>query len=798
MTIMSLMVSALILAGCVYFYMVLQLPDVETLKDMRLQVPLRIYSSDGELIGEYGAMRRNPVTLEQVPKQLINAVIATEDRRFFDHPGVDFIGILRATRELALTGQKNQGASTITMQVARNFFLSPQKTYSRKINEVLLALKINSSFSKEKILELYLNKIYLGQHAYGVSAAAEIYYGKALDELTLSEMATIAGLPQAPSKENPITNPRAAKESRDHVLARMLEDGYIDQRTYEQTIAEPITARYHGPLITLDAPYVAEMVRNVVYQEFGDAGYTSGLQVYTTLDSKLQREANESLREGLISYEQRHGYRGPEQNLGPPTTNFSNWQTALNEIPIYNGLLPAAVISASDQSLSVRLGNGFTVNIPWSGLSWTGRPDARHIAKVGDVVRVFNNSEGQWELGQVPKVEGAIVSLNPHDGAVLALDGGFDYGKSSFNRVIQANRQPGSNFKPFIYAAALAKGYTLATIVNDAPIVLNDTGDPNNLWRPQNAEQNFNGPTRIRVALTKSLNLASIRLLQMIGIHYAVKYITRFGFDPANIPHTPSLALGTASVTPIQMADGYAVFANGGYLVTPYFIQQIKAEDGSVVYQAHPPTVCAECAIPINAAANPSADASANAADDAPNPPAQTAQIPQPTPINPIAPAAIQPDVAFLMTSVLQDVIKRGTGSAASALHRQDLAGKTGTSNEKRDAWFSGYNNNIVTTVWVGYDDFSQSLHEFGSQAALPIWMQFMKGALDGKPESAMPQPPGIITVRIDPYSGLLASPEQGNAIFEYFSEDTVPTERTAERHFEGFSPGGNSEAQLF
>lgn len=761
--IMSLLISVLILAGCVYFYMIFQLPDVMMLKDSKLQVPLRIFTSDKQLIAEYGAMRRDPVSLDQVPKPLLNAIIATEDQRFFENSGVDFIGIIRAARELLLTGQKNQGASTISMQVARNFFLTPEKTFSRKINEILLALKINNTFTKEKILELYINKIYLGQHAYGVSSAASIYYGKSLNELTLAEIAMIAGLPQAPSRDNPITNPAAAKIRRDHVLERMLEMHYIHEKQYAEAIHAPVETYYHGPKIMVDAPHIAEMVRNVIYQQFGEAGYTTGLEVYTTLDSHLQQTANDVLRNGLIAYEQRHrGYRGPEANLQKLSTDISVWQNALGDMPQNDNFIPAVVIQAKREGLTVLLANGAKIMIPAEGLSWARRSGKGNSLKVGDIVRVLER-EGKWQLTQIPQVQGAIVSLNPGDGAILALNGGFNDSDNGFNRAIQAERQPGSSFKPFIYAAALSKGYTLATVVNDSPIEINDTGDPNNLWRPQNDDNTFHGPTRLRVGLVRSFNLVSIRLLRMIGVPDAINYVTRFGFDKQNLPHSLSLALGTASVTPMQMATGYTVFANGGYRVTPYFIRSIQSAEGKILYQAHPPTV-------PNYAASPGL---------------------------PSSPRAIEPDVAYLMTSVLQDVIQSGTGYAATVLDRDDIAGKTGTTNREVDGWFSGFNPHVETTVWVGYDQ-PRPLNEHGAQAALPIWIDFMKVALANMPEETLKMPDNIVTAQINPNDGLLALPEQTNAISELFRVGTVPIDSSIGGPVIDEEEESNSEAQLF
>lgn len=746
---MSLAVTLLILILIAYFYLIIQLPNVDALNNVQLQVPLKIYTSDGQLIGEFGEIRRSPITLDQVPKQLINAVLATEDQRYYEHPGVDVFGLFRATRELIVTGKPTQGASTITMQVARNFFLTRKKTFSRKTKEILLALKINQELSKEKILELYLNQIYLGQRAYGVASAAQVYYGKTLNELTLPEMAMIAGLPQAPSRDNPISYPQGAMERRNHVLERMLEQGYIHKKDYLHAIAAPNTASYHGQRIAVEAPYVAEMVRTAMYAQYGEAAYTSGYEVYTTLNSSLQTYADQALRNGLLAYDRRHGYRGPEQNLGSQI-DIHAWTEELEQLPVFNHLKPAAVIRVDSDSATALLANGETIQIPWSGMSWARRyldnqyvgpapNQPSDVVKIGDVIRVQLVS-GQWQLAEVPKVQGAIVVLNPKDGSVLALCGGFSFAQSHFNRVIQALRQPGSNFKPFIYSAALDKGFTLASIINDAPIVQGNYSD-DSIWRPVNDTLKFYGPTRLRVGLIESRNLVSIRLLQSMGIRYALDYVSRFGFDSSKLPHTLSLALGSGSVTPLQIVNGYAVFANGGYRVTPYLIDHVEDAEDKIIYKAHLPVVCENNCAPHQLQ----------------------------------APRVITPQNTYLITSALQDVIRKGTGEGALVLKRQDVAGKTGTTNEQMDAWFSGFNSDLVATVWVGFDS-PESLYEYGAQAAIPIWVQFMQNALQGKPEDSMPQPPGIINVRIDPNSGALASPDQQNAIFELFSQQTAPT----------------------
>lgn len=744
--------------GAVYAYMEIQLPNVDVLRDVHMQVPLRIYTRDGKLISEFGSKKRIPITLDQVPKALIQAVLAVEDSRFYDHPGVDLISLIRAAKAVISSGRKVQGASTITMQVARNFFLTKKKTYIRKLKEILLALKIDKEFSKDKILELYLNKVYFGNRAYGIAAAAHVYYGKKLNELTLPQMAMLAGLPQAPSRNNPLRSPTRALKRRNHVLKRMLEVGSIDRQTYKKAIRAPLTAKYHGQRVQVTAPYLAEMVRQVMLSEYGKKAYDSGLDVITTVSSTLQVDAAHSLEEGLIAYSKRHGYRKPSKNLGLSSDdNRLDWEALLRKMDHVDQLRPAAVLETNYQTATILMANGDVVILPWSGLSWA-RPAYRQgfvgplpkrasdMLTPGDVIWVLKTKKG-WRLAQIPKLQGAVVSLNPENGAIFALSGGFDYGLSKFNRVTQAMRQPGSNFKPFLYSAALAKGFTLASIINDAPVVMRDTGE-NQLWRPNNDTLRFYGPTRLREGLTHSRNLVSIRLLQAMGIPYARAYIQRFGFSEQNLPNALSLALGSGLATPMQIAAGYSIFANGGYKIQPYFIQKIvDDENHKVLFEAQPPTACEACIAQMQG----------------------TVALP-----DPMAERVITPQNAYLMTKVMQGVIQHGTGKAAKVLKRTDLAGKTGTTNDKVDAWFSGFNSNIVTTVWVGFDN-SMSMHEYGAQAALPIWIQYMRFALKGMAEHSMPQPPDIITVRIDPHSGLLAGPNQRNAIFEIFRKEHQP-----------------------
>jgi len=774
-TLPGLLLSILIVMGGLYAYIYLGLPDVTALRDMPMQVPLRIYTRDKKLIAIYGEKRRRPVTLDQVPKTLVQAILATEDKRYFQHHGVDLVGLARAAKSLILTGKKAQGASTITMQVARNFFLTPKKTFKRKVNEILLAIKINRELSKERILELYLNKIYLGQRAYGVGAAAYVYYGKPLNELSLPQLAMIAGLPQAPSRSNPITNPEAALKRRNHVLSRMLKAGYIDSTTYEEAIHAPLTARYHGTKIDIEAPYIAEMIRQVMIEEFGKTTYTKGFKVYTTLDSRLQQTANKSLQKGLLAYDRRHGYRGPIKNLGLPTEeNILNWETQLKGIPVINDIKPAIVVALRAHAATALLPSGKLITIPWQGLSWARyranktywgpHPHvASDVVKVGDIIRVIQTAWKKWRLTQLPEVQGTFVTLNPKNGAILALTGGFSFKLSHFNRIIQAKRQPGSTFKPFIYSAALAKGYTLASVIDDSPVVMHGYGAAN-LWRPHNYNKRFAGPTRLRVALMHSRNLVSIRLLREIGIPYALDYLQRFGFKKDKLPNTLSLALGSGAVTPLQLATGYSVLANGGYRVSPYFIDHIT-QNGKLFYRAKPMTACDHCTYDSK---------------------------------KPMAIRTISKDNVFLITRTLQGVIKHGTARKALQLKRSDLAGKTGTTNDQMDAWFIGYNSDFVSAVWVGFDQ-PQSLHEYSSKVALPIWIDFMKEALKGTTSHPLAQPENITTARIDPKTGLLAYPGQRHTLFEIFRQEYMPTQTTSRKsNSENIAHENNAIVDIF
>lgn len=762
-----------IIAIGTFYYIQFELPDTEALKTVQLQVPLQIYTNDGKLIATFGEKRRVPIPYNQIPKSLINAVLATEDQRYFQHPGVDFPGLIRAAIQLIITGRKEQGGSTITMQVARSFYLTRHKTFGRKLREILLALKIENTLSKEKILELYLNKIFFGNRAYGVAAAAEVYYGKPLSQLSIDQYAMIAGIPKAPSVLNPLANTDAAMKRRNHVLTRMFELHYIDEKIYKKALKMPLHASYHDLQVQIKAPYVAELARTQAEKMYGESIYTDSFKIYTTISSQLQNIANQAIYYGLTTYDQRHGYRGPEQNWGTPhIKQMDEWEAQLREIPVINSLEPAAVINLSTQSIAVLRTNGFIVTIPWEGLNWARHrtvdenneeefspapQTAADVVHLGDIIRIMPNSTGSWRLAQVPKVEGSLVTLNPQTGAIVALVGGFDYAQSNFNRITNAERQPGSSFKPFIYSAALDHGFTLASVINDAPLVLENTED-GTLWRPQNDTHRFYGPTRLHTAIIHSRNLVSIRLLDQIGISYAIKYAQKFGFSRQQLPYGLSLALGTATVTPLQLASAYAIFANGGFKIVPYIINRIQNTQGELIYQAKPLTACFNCPEENNEVA--------------------VANNKENTQVFPHAPRVISAQNAFLITSVLRDVIQHGTAIKARNLNRSDLAGKTGTTQNQNDGWFAGYNRDLVTVTWIGFDQ-PQSLHEYGNQASLPLWIHFMQDALKGRPERSLEQPPNIVSVRIDPNTGKRALANNRAALFEYFMMPYLPEEES-------------------
>jgi penicillin-binding protein 1A len=763
---------------CAYVYLKPSLPDVDSLRDVQLQVPLRVYTRDGKLIAAIGEQRRIPVRYEQLPKKLVLAFLATEDDRFFRHHGVDWQGILRAAVANLKAGGIRQGASTITMQVARDMFLTPRRDMKRKMSEIYISLLMEADFTKEEIFSLYVNKIFLGQRAYGVGAAAEVYFGKSLDQLSVAEMATLAGIPAAPSVVNPVANPEAAKVRRAHVLGRMLDLNYITQAEYDAAKSSPMESRLHGASIEADAPYAAEMVRNEMQARYGDAVYTAGYKVFTTIDSRLQTAATVALRTGLLEYDRRHGYRGATAKLDLSKLATSDLDGELEEFPVIGGLRPAIVEKVEGKSARIYVKDLGEVTLPWDRLSWARRElpeektdrwptQATDILTRGDVIYTVGRTAESLLFVQVPEAQSALVSVDPRDGAVVALVGGFDYFQSKFNRVTQARRQPGSGFKPFVYAAAFDKGYTPASIVLDAPIVIDEAG-MEQAWRPKEDTNKFYGPIRLREALTFSRNLVSVRLMRAIGGDYTRNYVTRFGFDKSQLPDDLTLALGTAELSPLQVAVGYATFANGGYKVTPYTIDRIEDANGNVLQQAVPQLACFEC----DRASDPPQPGGARAAqiDEAPHDGKSL------IPVKNLAPQVIRPQVAYLLADMMKDVIRRGTGVRARTLNREDIAGKTGTTNDAHDAWFNGFNGDIETTVWVGFDqDRSLGEGEQGGRTAVPAWTYFMHEALAGAPRHGVPIPDGIITVRISPETGLLASSDNPNGILEKFIEGNLP-----------------------
>ncbi len=809
----------------VSFIIIPTLPDIDSLRDVQMQVPLRVYSADDSLIAEFGEKRRVPVSINETPQQMIDAFIAAEDGRFYEHPGVDWRGILRAAVNLVLTGEKSQGGSTITMQVARIFFLTREKTYLRKLNEIYLSLKIERELTKDEILELYLNIYFFGQRAYGVGAAAQVYYGTTVDRLTLPQIAMIAGLPQAPSTTNPITNRNRATIRRNYVLNRMLEEGFITEEEYREADATPVTASLHNPSVDLEAPYVAEMARREMQDLFGDDSTTMGYRVYTTIRDKNQVSANHALRSAVLEYDNRHGYRGAESHieLNEPNDVTEEQKNLLETYPVIANLYPALVTSVHEQSITVFLmGIGF-IDIGWEGLSWARKyidenfrgPEpsfASSIVQSGDIVRIIEDDLGQWRLSQLPSVEGAFVSLNPRNGETLALTGGFDFYRSNFNRVTQAKRQPGSGFKPFIYSTALYEGYTAASIINDAPLIRDYPGIEDT-WRPENYSGRYYGPTRLREALINSRNIASIRLLDAVGIDKTLKHVSKFGFNTEALPHSLSLALGSGDLSPWEMASAYCVFANGGFLVEPYFIDRIEDNDGNEIFKANPLIICEECLQEedVELSDDPDVITVDESEVDAESlvDEIQEAEVtdeyeivmvdmqtPDTVTVNDnikvtkqYAPRVVDPQNIWIMNTITRDVIRRGTGVRARVLNRNDLSGKTGTTNDQHDAWFFGYNPNIVGVAWVGFDDFRpMGRSEVGGRAALPMWIDYMRVVLKDIPEISQMQPPGLVTARIDPDTGQLASTDNPHAIFEVFRAENAPTsiaEEAAEGPFE-------------
>ncbi|MFZ2507946.1 MAG: penicillin-binding protein 1A [Steroidobacteraceae bacterium] len=753
-----------------FYYLKPTLPDVAQLRDVRLQIPLRVYSRDGRLLGQLGEQRRVPVSWEEIPPVVVQAVLAAEDDRFFEHPGVDWQGVVRAVLVAAFTMEASQGGSTLTQQLVRTTLITKEKQLRRKLREIFLSLQLENELTKNEIFTLFVNTQFLGQRSYGFAAAAETYFGKPLAAVNASEAALLAGILKAPSKLNPSSSMQGATGRRAYVLRRMRELAYLDDETYRAALATPISRDLHGPRVEVDAPYVSELVRFALFQTYGESLYTDGYRVVTTIDSRLQRAADVALRSAVLEYDRRHGYRGRIARLDlPAEVDESALAVELERYPAVGGLQPAVVIAIGRNDATVVVRSHARYRLPMAGMQWarpaSNTPGAgiapknpRDVLALGDVVYVLPSGAEEALLAQLPEVQGALVAVDPHDGAVVAMSGGFDYQTSKFNRVTQARRQPGSAFKPFIYSAALDAGFTPASILLDAPVVFEtpaseDGTEEEEDWRPVNDSRRFYGPTRLRDALARSRNLITIRLMRLLGIGYTRDYARRFGLPAEHIPADLTAALGTAQLTPLEMATGFAVFANGGSRVSSYLIDRVYAADGSIVTEANPLLACAECSPP-----NPDDTAPAAIAEDR------------------RAPRAISEANAWIMTELMREVIRSGTGQRARALGRSDLAGKTGTTNDGRDAWFSGFNADLVATAWVGFDQ-ERPLGdaEEGARTALPMWIYFMREALAGQPPRRLPMPAGVVTARISPATGELAAGTDPTAVFEYFLAEHLP-----------------------
>jgi len=852
------------------------LPEVESIRQIRLQTPMSIYSKDGQLINEFGDIRRIPITLDEVPQDFINALLSTEDVRFYQHSGVDVKGVLRAVFKLAATGTKSQGASTITMLVARNYFLSREKRFSRKFTEMFVAWRLEAELSKDEILEIFLNKIPFGHRSAGLGAAAEVYYGKQLKELSLAQLATLAGIPKGQSVFNPISYPDKARTRRTHVLGRMLKEGHINNEQYTKANNAPIKTRRHGAKTTVSAPYVAEMVHMEIIKRYGlESAHSDGLKIYTSLDPVLQGYAQHALKESLMEYDRRHGYRPIEQHYEiTAETTSEEIQTWIADFAQLGNLIPAIVVQVKDEFAKVVLADGSEGHLNFTDSKWARKyvdenyrafgkiKSMQDIILVGDVIRVLetdrvleitvNDSQNKhqeeinqdsvitvldqaltsddenllettesipaptptkiYQLSQIPDVSGGFVVLNPKNGAIEALAGGFDFRKDQFNMVTQARRQVGSNIKPFLYSSALAKNFTAASLINDSPIIETDIS-AGNFWRPENDSGKYRGPTTLRVALRRSVNTVAIRLINKIGPHYAKKYIESIGFPGAHMRPYPSLALGSASFTPLEVVSGYASLANGGYRVEPWFIERIEDSQGEVLFQAEPITVCAECLKSLGQNTeeeNLLAELETELSNDSETMTEIVETDPEGTKFDATSPESLDEnsDLLFeeltlqlaedkiakrvidernlyILNSMLKDVIHKGTAWTpltrikSPLLKRHDLAGKTGTTNENKDAWFTGYNSRYVASAWVGFVDHAKKLgkSEFGGRAALPVWAKFMEKALNGMPEIHLPRPDGLIDVRIDLENGKLASASTKSSDFEIFRVENVPTE---------------------
>ena len=746
-------------------YLAPEIPAAAQLREVRVQLPLSVLSRDDKLIAQFGEQRRIPLAYDQIPKMVVDAFLAAEDARFYVHPGVDWQGLVRALLSNVAAGGVREGGGTITMQLARNTVLSSERTLRRKLKEVFLALRLEREFDKQEILTLYLNRIFLGQRAYGVGAAAEVYFDKSVGELDLAEAALIAGLPRSPSRDNPVASVERARGRRAYVLRRMLETGRIDAAARDAALLVPIDGRLYGPDIELDAPWIAEMARAEMVERFGAAVLIDGYRVYTTVDSRLQGLADASARQAILEYERRHGYRGPLTHIeSSALADDAQVRAAFREHGDLGNLAVAVVESVTDKTAVVRLRDDRRAELRWEDLSWARRAlpqdklgpaptSAAEVLAPGQFVYLEPLPEGHWRLAQQPAVAGALVAIDPTDGAIVAVTGGFAFFDSRYNRALQARRQPGSAFKPFLYSAALERGFTPATLINDAPVVI-EGGTPEEEWRPQNITKRFYGPTPMREGLVRSRNLVSVRLLRGTGLGHAIKHIGQFGFGAAALPPNLTLALGTGQVTPLAMARGYSVFANGGYLVTPYAVERVTDAAGTTVFQATPKVACPGCVQATGLG------------------PVATG----PVPADRVAPVAITPANAFVMTDMMVDVIQRGTAQLARSIGRLDLAGKTGTTNDRRDAWFVGYNADLTVATWIGFDqERSLGEHEEGARTALPMWVHFMTEAMRGKPEHRQPEPPGVVRMWVSRDSGAPASAGEFGAVFEAFLAGHAP-----------------------
>lgn len=758
----ALALVAAIAAGALYYVVSSKLPDVQALRDVELQEPMYVYASDGRLMAVFGETRRYPVQMKDVPERLKQAFLATEDARFYQHDGVDYKGVGRAIWLLATTNDKRvPGGSTITQQVARQFFLSSEYSYTRKLAEILLARKIESELSKDEIFELYLNKSFFGNRAYGIGAAAEYYYGKKLDQLSLDEMASLAGIPKFPSSGNPISNPERARQRRDnYVLQRMADLDFITQAEAEAAKAVPMHAAPHEPPVQVYAPYVAELVRQEMIAKYGGDVLNKGYHVTTTINGQLQEAANQAVDDGLRVYDHRHGWHGVEQHFDVAASDdAAALARHISAIPPQSGLLPAIVSAThADGGVTVVLADRTELTLPASATRWANKTPAKLTAR-GDLIRVrAGEKEGEWLIDQIPRGQAALVSLDADSGALRALVGGFSFAGNKFNRATQARRQPGSSFKPFIYAAAFDKGFNPASIVLDAPVVFRDRRGKT--WQPQNDGGGFRGPMRLREALVQSRNLVSVRLLDSIGVDFARKYISEFGFEEAELPPNLSMSLGTASLTPLSVARGYAAFANGGSRIDTWVIDEVKDRDGNVIFKENPALACRGCggAGPSTTPASQVVDGFNFGAEAAPvaatSDPAKQESATPVAPANPdarIAPRAIDERTAYQLNSMMRDVVQRGTGTAAKVLGREDVGGKTGSTNDHRDAWFSGFGGTLATTVWVGRDDFrSLGYREYGGRAALPIWIDYMRVALKDAPIAKNDPPSGMVEATLN------------------------------------------------